>query len=97
MYTPNAAQLRQVDLSFHYHPPQGNQAERYGRIRSQAGALAMVLVTTCPRSRELSLAMTKLEEAVMHANAAIARNEVWDGNRMLSPEELEHRPGLDPC
>lgn len=29
----------------------------------------------CPSSRERSLAMTKLEEAVMWANSAIARNK----------------------
>ena len=37
--------------------------------------LAHLLVTNCPESRELSCALTKLEEAVMWANAAIARNE----------------------
>ena len=34
-----------------------------------------MLVDECPDSRELSVALTKLEEAVMWANAAIARNE----------------------
>ena len=60
---------------FTYHPPKGDQAERYTRIRNQAGALAETLNTLCPQSRELSLAMTNLEQAVFWANAAIARNE----------------------
>jgi hypothetical protein len=37
--------------------------------------LSRQLQYLCPGSRELSLAITKLEEAVFWANAAIARNE----------------------
>ena len=40
-----------------------------------AHEFAIFLTKTCPESRELSLALTHLEEAVMQANAAIARNE----------------------
>ena len=36
---------------------------------------AYLLNDLCPDSREKSLAMTKLEECVMWANASIARNE----------------------
>ena len=36
---------------------------------------AHLIVTLTPKSREQSLALTKLEEAIMHANSAIARNE----------------------
>lgn len=36
---------------------------------------AVWLLGICPDSRELSTALTKLEEAVFWANAAIARNE----------------------
>lgn len=35
----------------------------------------MLIFESCKGSREYSLAITKLEEAVMWANAAIARNE----------------------
>ena len=65
------------DLSrrFTYHPPKGNQAERYSFIRDRALSLALILDHECPASREKSLALTKLEEAVMWANASIARNE----------------------
>jgi len=37
--------------------------------------LAAYINENCPDSREKSLAFTKLEEAVMWANASIARNE----------------------
>ena len=64
-----------VENNFTYHPPKPGQAERYQTIRDIAKGLAMFLEDHCPESRERSLAMTKLEECVMWANAAIARNE----------------------
>ena len=75
MYSPTTQQLEQNDKAFRYHPPKENQPERYERLRAMAGQLAHAYVTNCPPSRELSLALTKLEEAVMWANASIARNE----------------------
>lgn len=65
------------DLSkrFTYHKPKDDQPERYERLRSAAYGLAILFTGACPQSRELSLALTKLEEAFMWANAAITRNE----------------------
>lgn len=60
---------------FTYHPPKGDQAERYVKIRDMAKDMALAMVEMCPPGREFSLARTKLEESVMWANAAIARNE----------------------
>lgn len=60
---------------FTYHPPVGDQTQRYEDLRWSAYSLAGLIEALCPDSREKSLAMTKLEEAVMWANAAIARNE----------------------
>ena len=67
------------DLSrrFTYHPPHGDQAFRYGEIRNRARAFADLINEMAPESHEKSLAITRLEEAVMWANAAIARNELW--------------------
>lgn len=66
-----------IDLEnrFTYHPPTEAQAARYESIRHNAKSLGSYLCAHCPPSRELSLAITKLEECVMWANAAIARNE----------------------
>lgn len=64
-----------IENAFDYHPPKGRQPEMYARIRNRAKALAYVIEGAVPDSREKSLAMTKLEEAVMWANAGIARNE----------------------
>jgi len=64
-----------IEKNFSYHAPKNNQPERYEKIRYKAKLLAAYIDENCPDSREKSLAMTKLEEAVMWANASIARNE----------------------
>jgi hypothetical protein len=48
---------------------------RYEEIRRSGLYLAGVVNSQTPPSREQSLALTAIEEAVMWANAAIARNE----------------------
>lgn len=60
---------------FTYHPPKGDQPERYRLIREHAHGLATLINHHAPDSREKSLAITYLEQAAMFANAAIARNE----------------------
>lgn len=60
---------------FTYHAPKSGQPERYVDIREHALQLAESLCSLCPASRELSLAITHLEEVVFWANASIARNE----------------------
>ena len=65
----------ELNRRFVYHKPFGDQSERYENIRSVALEFATLLVNSCPESRELSLALTKLEESVMWANSSIARNE----------------------
>ena len=64
-----------LESRFTYHPPKGDQAVRYSSIRREALRFAQVVNTEAPDSREKSLAITHLEDAVMWANAAIARNE----------------------
>ena len=64
-----------IEKNFTYHAPKGDQINRYQCIRDTAKGFALLLESACPESRERSLALTKLEEAVMWANAAIARNE----------------------
>ena len=64
-----------IDKRFTYHAPKGDQTNRYAFLRFQAREYARAIATMCPDSREKSLALTHLEEAVMWANAAIARSE----------------------
>lgn len=71
----NEKTAEQIQNNFKYHSPKTGQQERYTKIRDTAKALAELINDECPDSREKSLAITKLEESVMWANAAIARNE----------------------
>ena len=64
-----------IEKNFTYHAPKAGQPERYTAIREKAKEFANLIDQECQESREKSLAFTKLEEAVMWANAAIARNE----------------------
>lgn len=64
-----------LDNRFTYHPPNAEQIDRYQSIRENALTFAWRIKNLTPASREQSLAITKLEEAVFWANAAIARNE----------------------
>jgi hypothetical protein len=64
-----------LENRFTHHPPEGDQSERYQAIRQEAYTLAENIVRWTPRSREQSLALTNLEQAIFWANAAIARNE----------------------
>ena len=67
--------MTDIERNFTYHAPKPGQPERYSTIREIAKGLALFIDDHCPDSREKSLSITKLEEAVMWANAAIARNE----------------------
>lgn len=60
---------------FTYIPPKPGQPQRYTQLRSTVLLFALEINETCPESREKSTALSKLEEAVMWANAAIARGE----------------------
>lgn len=65
----------QIQNIFTYHAPFGNQAVKYVDIREKAKELALLIQSHCPESREKSLALTKVQEVVMWANASIAINE----------------------
>ena len=65
----------QIENIFTYHAANADQAERYQRIREWAKELATIINRDCPESREKSLALTNLQQAIMWANASIAINE----------------------
>lgn len=67
--------MSDLERRFTYHPPKGDQAARYVRLRDEAHELAKLIMEACPESRERSLALTNLDQVVMWANASIARNE----------------------
>lgn len=75
VYVPDDKDLVQINNNFVYHPVLEGQQDRYVRLRDFGRNMALEILKCAPSSRERSLAITKLEEAVMWANAAIARNE----------------------
>jgi hypothetical protein len=66
---------KELRKRFSYHPPKDDQPDRYTEIRQFGGSFAGVVVLRTPESREQSIALTKIEEAIFWANAAIARRE----------------------
>lgn len=67
--------MRDLDNIYTYHSPKPGQPETYQAIREKAKELASLIEEVCPESREKSIAHTRIEEAVMWANASIARND----------------------
>lgn len=67
--------FKRLENEYTYHSPKEDQPERYVYLRLKAKELAMSIVSLTPPSREQSVALTKLEEAIFAANAAIARHE----------------------
>lgn len=76
---------------FRYHPPVGqDQIDRYQTMRAAGSHLALSICQNTPLCREQQIAIQHVEEAVMWANAAIARRSGKpgpdpDGEQMLSP------------
>ena len=75
LYEPSENFRKDIENRFTYHAPSPDQIKRYEKIRYMALGWALSLIESCPESRELSLALTHLDQAVMYANAAIARHE----------------------
>jgi hypothetical protein len=62
-----------IDNSFTYHPPEPGQPEIYQAIRDKAKELAVLIMDMAPDCSARNRAIVKVEEAVMWANASIAR------------------------
>lgn len=61
-----------IENSFTYHEPNDRQIEHYKNMRDLAKKLAHIINVYVPEGREKSLAITKLEEAIMWANKGIS-------------------------
>lgn len=66
---------QELENRFTYHLPKGDQPVRYELLREAAKRLAYFIWDNVPDCRERATALTRLEEAVMWANAGIARRE----------------------
>ena len=65
--------MSSLENNFTYHAPKPGQPEKYEKVRAKARELAELVTELTPVTREQSLAITKIEEAVFWANASIAR------------------------
>lgn len=92
MYVVTQELQADIERRFTYHKPGGDQPERYQALRGYARELALVMCRMVPESRERSLAVGKLEEAIFWANAGIARREQW--SEPAPPQGLP--PGFEP-
>lgn len=66
----------EVTNRFTYHPPTKDQVGVYKTIRHMALNFATYLDGILPDSKEKVIAINKLDEAVMWANASIARHDL---------------------
>lgn len=75
---PNERQFEyDIDIQhrFRFHPADTpEKQEQHEWVRHQLHVVAQQVGAAVPEGREKSLALTKLEEAMFWANAAIARN-----------------------
>jgi hypothetical protein len=63
-----------INNRFDFHPPKTpDRIQNHEAVRADIKASAAYLDLVLPDGREKSLALTKLEEALFWANAAIAR------------------------
>jgi len=60
---------------FTYHPPSEAKTRIHKLLRDAVFSCAVFVLKMTPSCREQSLALTRLEEALFYANAALARNE----------------------
>lgn len=74
MNDPNQKQTHRhvIRQQFTYQPPKDGQQARYVAIREKAHELASLLLDVAPASDDRDLAIQKLRECVMFANASIS-------------------------
>jgi hypothetical protein len=65
----------EIDNRFSFHPATEETGPKHDAVRELCRSTAHRLNELLPDSREKSTAITKLDEVMMHANAAIARNQ----------------------
>jgi len=61
-----------LNQMFTYHPPTEEQKGQYQAIRAAGREMAAVIMQNTPACPDQTVAIRKLREAVMTANAAIA-------------------------
>lgn len=60
---------------FTYHKPQEENVHKFESLRNMGKITAEAILKYTPQCAEQTLAIRKVEEAIMWANAALARNQ----------------------
>jgi hypothetical protein len=88
---PRATPAAELSHRFAYHPPRSrSRVEAHEKVRTTLLSTTTALTDFLPPGRETSLVVTKLEEAMFWANAALARAE--DPHATVSEEEAAAGP-----
>lgn len=69
----------EIKIRFNSHKVSESQSKKMERIRQAHETLALLVNKLIPDSREKSLSLTKIEESMLHANCAIARQNAREG------------------
>lgn len=64
-----------VERNFTYHPPKKENIHKFESLRNMGKITAEAILKYTPCCPEQTLAIRKVEEAIMWANAALARNQ----------------------
>ena len=75
MNAPRGIDQADLDNRFNFHPATDVTGPKHEEVRTRMRVLAQALTLLVPPGRELSLAITAMEEAMMWANAGIARHQ----------------------
>lgn len=87
--------LKDIDHRFTYHPPaDAATVGLHEQARAKVRNVARWMETHVPAGRELALVHTHLEQAVMWANAGIARSAARNGS--MAPSESAQTPRAAP-
>lgn len=74
MSNDNPNSFADINNRFDYHRPNGDKVAAHEGVREACKEVAHKFDREIPPGREKALALTKLEEAMFWANAAIARS-----------------------
>lgn len=89
MYDIDENTNNEIQRRFTYHPPRPDQVPRYEGIRAKALEFAEFICKRVPPSIERTVALARIDEAVMAANAGIARNEPAAAEPPTTPDADE--------
>lgn len=79
-FTPTPPTDEDLENRFNHHPPTSGMIEtKFSTLRACLENTAKAVVRITPPGREQATAITKLEEAMFWANAAVARNQEFYG------------------